>query len=65
MPKMTRKDLEKYLKEHKASLGPGTGGFTIRGPKGSANIGRPQGNGWDMAQLQRAWGDATGVPKPR
>ncbi|MCT4636703.1 MAG: hypothetical protein N4A72_03250 [Bacteroidales bacterium] len=66
MSKIKKRDLEDYLAEHDGSLVKLTNGnYDLRGPNGSRNIGKPDSsNKWASAQLVRAWGDATGIPKP-
>ena len=67
MSKVKTKDLEAYLSSHNGSLVQTNNGgtYNMRGPNGSANIGKPSNNRWEHQQLQRGWGDATGIPKPR
>ncbi len=66
MPKMRIRDVQTYVADHGGELVQLTNGnFDVRGPNGSRNVGKPGTDGkWDEAQLQRAWGDATGIPKP-
>ncbi len=65
MPKVRIRDLQDHVTQNGGQLVELTNGnFNIRGPNGSSNVGKPGSDGkWDAAQLQRAWGDATGIPK--
>ena len=63
--KISKSDLEKHCKLHGGSLEDTKKNYwNIRNGTKSANIGRPDTSGkWAAAQLQRAWGDATDIPK--
>jgi hypothetical protein len=65
MAKVKIRDVKTWVEQHQGELVQLTNGnYNIRGPNGSANVGKPgTDNKWDSAQLQRAWGDATGIPK--
>jgi hypothetical protein len=63
---VSTKDLRSYIEQHGGTLVELTNGnYDIRGPNGSANIGRPKNNRWDTDNITRGWGDATGIPKPK
>jgi hypothetical protein len=66
MPKVNKKALQEYVESHGGQLVKlKNGNYNIRHGQRSVNIGRPDGsNKWNTAQLERAWGDATGIPKP-
>jgi hypothetical protein len=65
MAVVTTREVTQYLGQHAGQLVPLTNGnYDVRGPSGSANVGKPKNNRWDTAQFRRAWGDSTGIPKP-
>jgi len=63
--KISKSDLEKHCKANGGSLEDTKKNyFNIRKGTKSVNIGRPDTSGkWAAAQLTRAWGDASGIPK--
>lgn len=65
MAVVTTREVQDYVAQHQGQLVQLTNGnFNVRGPNGSANVGKPKNNRWDSAQFRRAWGDATGIPDP-
>ncbi|MFC5047400.1 hypothetical protein ACFSTE_07265 [Aquimarina hainanensis] len=66
MSKVKKSDLQEYVEDQGGSLVKLTNGnYNIRKGDKSINIGKPDSsNKWAEAQLRRAWGDATGIPKP-
>jgi hypothetical protein len=66
MAKVSLGDLREYVESQGGELVRlSNGNYNIRKGMKSANIGRPDGgNRWDTAQLLRAWGDATDIPRP-
>lgn len=66
MPKVKKSDLQDYVISKGGSLVELTNGnYNIRKGVKSANIGKPDSsNKWNAAQLTRAWGIATDIPKP-
>ncbi|ARV05242.1 hypothetical protein BTO04_00395 [Polaribacter sp. SA4-10] len=66
MSKVKKKDLETYITQYGGTLVQlKNGNYNIRNGEKSVNIGKPDSsNKWASAQLERAWGDATDIPKP-
>ena len=66
MSKVKKKDLKKYVEKHGGELVRlKDGNYDIRRRDRSRNIGKPDSSGkWARSQLERAWGDATGIKKP-
>ena len=65
MAKRTLKEIQTHVEGHGGSIVTITNGnYNIRKNTSSANIGKPTGNKFDDAQLQRAWTE-TGIPKMR
>ena len=67
MSTVKTRDLLRYISQYGGSLVQTNNGGTydMRGPNGSVNVGKPKNNRWASQQFTRAWGDATGIPKPR
>ena len=66
MSKIKKSELIEHVEAHGGTLVQLTNGnYNIRNGELSVNIGKPDSsNKWNAAQLTRAWGDATGIPKP-
>jgi len=67
MRKVKVKEIQKYVEEQGGTLVRLTNGnYNIRSGGRSRNIGKPDSSGkWGCTQLKRAWGDSTGIAKPR
>lgn len=65
MPKYTVKEVKTHVESNGGTLVALTNGnYNIRKGTKSMNVGKPgTDNKWDGAQLKRAWGDATDIPK--
>jgi len=66
MAKVTVKEVQTYVQQNGGTVERLTNGnYNIRKGEKSINVGKPGGdNKWDVVQLRRAWGDATGIPNP-
>jgi hypothetical protein len=65
MPKYTVKEVQTHVTKNGGTLEKLTNGnYNVRKGTKSVNVGKPgTDNKWDEAQLKRAWGDASGIPK--
>ena len=65
MPKYKVSEVKKHVEGNGGTLEVLTNGnYNIRKGTKSINVGKPGTDSkWDAAQLTRAWGDATGIPK--
>ena len=65
MAKRTVKEVQQHVQANGGTVERLTNGnYNIRKGTKSVNVGKPgTDNKWDDAQLRRAWGDATGIPK--
>ncbi|HEX4772007.1 MAG TPA: hypothetical protein VH351_14315 [Bryobacteraceae bacterium] len=65
MPKYSIKEVQDHVRANGGTLQQLTNGnYNVRKGTKSVNIGKPDtSNKWDAAQLKRAWGDATDIPK--